>query len=87
MGYDNKYGKVTTEFGTIGEDEPVVVFRARDLFLPETLTFYHHRCWQGKSPDKHLKLIQDTMDKVDDWQNANLDKVQVPQSKDYEPRK
>ena len=30
MGIDAKYGRVTTERGDIGEDEPVVVFRAQD---------------------------------------------------------
>lgn len=35
MAVDRKYGRVTLERGTIGEDEPVVVFRAQDKMLPE----------------------------------------------------
>ncbi len=50
MAIDNKYGKVTLEHGTIGEDEPVVVFRATDSFLPKLLAYYHSFCLRGGSP-------------------------------------
>jgi hypothetical protein len=33
---DRKYGRVTTERGTIGEDEPVIVFRAQSSSWPAT---------------------------------------------------
>jgi hypothetical protein len=86
MAIDNKYGRITTEFGSIGEDEPVVIFRARDVILPEVLAFYHHKCWQVQSPDKHLNLVRNSMDQVIDWQKANPKEVQVPRSADYKPR-
>ncbi|HEY5484425.1 MAG TPA: hypothetical protein VIK31_11555 [Propionibacteriaceae bacterium] len=35
--HDSTYGKVTTEHGTIGADEPVIVFRAKDKLLPALL--------------------------------------------------
>lgn len=37
MAIDLKYGRVTLENADIGEDEPVVVFRARDALLPKVL--------------------------------------------------
>jgi hypothetical protein len=38
MAVDKKYGRVTLENGSIGEDEPVVVFRAQDVVLPRLLS-------------------------------------------------
>lgn len=86
MAIDNKYGRVTTEFGTIGEDEPIVIFRARDVLLPEVLAFYHHKCWQAQSPDKHLNLVRNSLDQIIDWQKANPGEVRVPTSTDYQPK-
>lgn len=82
MALDRKYGKVTTERGAIGEDEPVVVFRARDKLLPSVLAHYMTLCVNSGSPNKHLKLVQDTMLDVMDWQEEN--ETQVPRSDSYE---
>jgi len=46
MGYDGKYGKVTTEHGNIPDDEPVIVFRGRDKIIPAMLRFYLEM-WSG----------------------------------------
>ena len=86
MAIDTKYGKVTTEFGNIEEDEPVVVFRARDVLLPDVLSFYLYECNERGSSKKHLDLIRETENKVNDWQQANTDKVRVPQSASYKPK-
>jgi len=86
MAIDNKYGKITTEFGNIGEDEPVVLFRARDVLLPDVMAYYLHKCAERGSPKKHLDLIRSTEGIVGAWQEANPDKVQVPQSADYQPK-
>lgn len=40
-GVDAKYGEITTEYGAIGEDEPVFVLRAQDVLAHETLVHYH----------------------------------------------
>lgn len=86
MAIDNKYGRVTTEFGTIGEDEPVVVFRATDVLLPDVLSYYLYKCADRGSPKKHLDLIRDTEGVVGEWQKLNPSKVHVPQSADYKPK-
>jgi hypothetical protein len=57
MAIDTKYGRVTTERGTIGEDEPVVVFRAQDELLPKVLAYYHQLCLEEGSPRHHLDGI------------------------------
>jgi hypothetical protein len=75
MGYDRKYGKVTTEFGNIGDDEPVVVFRARDKLLPKVLAYYHLFCIKEGSPKRHLNIIMNTLELVKNWQALNQTKT------------
>lgn len=78
MAIENKYGRVTTERGNIGEDEPVVVFRAQDILLPELMLWYKDRCrWKG-SPQEHLDRITDTWRKIVDWQAAHPTITKVP---------
>ena len=71
MARDLKYGKFTTEFGTIGEDEPVFVFRARDKLLPKVLAYYHLFCMKEGSGRDHLSLILDAKSLVDHWQREH----------------
>lgn len=78
MGYDRKYGKVTTEFGNIPDDEPVIVFRARDKLLPKVLAYYHMFCIKEGSPRRHLNIIMNTLELVKYWQATN--KTKIPDS-------
>lgn len=78
MAIDGKYGRVTLENGTIGEDEPVVVFRAQDAMLPRLLDIYRFLCEIAGSPSRHLQLIRETTQTVKGWQAQN--KTQVPRS-------
>lgn len=80
MGIDSKYGRVTTEFGSIGDDEPVVVFRARDRVLPKLLAYYHLFCLRSDSPKRHLDLILKTRETVMNWQKNNDREVKIPDS-------
>lgn len=75
MGVDGKYGRVTLEHGTIGEHEPVVVFRAQDQLLPLVLQAYRELCVKAGSPQRHLDLIDRTVDEVLVWQAQNPFKV------------
>jgi hypothetical protein len=63
MGYDAKYGTVTTDHGDIPEDEPVIVFRARDTFTPGVLQGYLDMCAAGGSPQRHLDLIRSALER------------------------
>lgn len=80
MGFDRKYGKVTTEHGDIPDDEPVVVFRARDVQTPSVLRQYLHFCGEGGSPQRHLTLIEESITLFEKWQENNPDKVKIPDS-------
>jgi hypothetical protein len=78
MAIDGKYGRVTLEHGTVGEDEPVVVFRAQDRLLPKLLAYYRLFCWKAGSPSRHLSIIDSTLDTVQRWQEEHH--TQVPNS-------
>lgn len=80
MGYDGKYGTVTTEFGDIPDDEPVIVFRARDKITLSLIKWYRYRCVQSGSPDRHLGIIDATAERFRNWQEANPGKVRYPDS-------
>lgn len=75
MGIDSKYGRVSTERGTIGTDEPVVVFRAQDELLPLLLMDYYNLCEEAGSPKHHLSAILDALTAVHTWQKDNTTKV------------
>lgn len=75
MAIDLKYGRVTLERGTIGDDEPVVVFRAKDILLPRVLADYELLCEGRGSPAGHLEAIQEAKRTVLEWQFANGAKV------------
>jgi hypothetical protein len=81
MAIDLKYGRVHLEHGTIGENEPVVVFRAQDVTLPLVLEAYKRICAEQGSPEHHLKAIDDATVHVTSWQLTNH--TQVPQSAGY----
>lgn len=78
MAIDRKYGRVQMERGTIDDDEPVVVFRARDKFLPDVLALYFEMCRNAGSHEKHLEGIRISLDDVVEWQETHA--TQVPQS-------
>ncbi|MGW4127935.1 hypothetical protein [Amycolatopsis japonica] len=78
MAIDTKYGRVTLENGTIGEDEPVFVLRAQDALTPEVLAEYRRLCAVAGSPAKHLEGIDAAAHAVIEWQQGHH--TQVPQS-------
>jgi len=78
MAIDPKYGKVTLEHGSIGEDEPVIVFRATDKLLPKVLAYYHMFCIREGSARRHLNIILNARDIVVEWQRKH--ETRVPNS-------
>lgn len=84
MAKDLKYGNVTLERGTIGEDEPVVVFRAQDSLLPELLENYIHMCKREGSPERHINKIIAAQSFVQEWQENNS--VKIPTSDPHLPK-
>lgn len=84
MGFDGKYGRVTTEFGDIPDSEPVLVFRAQDKLLPDVLLRYYDLAISAGSPLKHLELIEDSRERVLAWQRENFTKVPTSERHDYD---
>jgi hypothetical protein len=79
---DNKYGRVMTEHGNIGEDEPVFVFRAQDNLLSEILRYYTQLCWESGCPSNHLDSIDASVERIKAWQASNY--TQTPESANYD---
>lgn len=75
MAIDQKYGKVTLENSTIGDTEPVVVFRAKDKLLPKLLSYYVLFCLKEKSNKEHIDLVISTKDLVEKWQEQHGSKT------------
>ena len=85
MGYDSKYGLVTTEHGDIPADEQVVVFRARDLGILSAVEGYarwaqEHR---GVVSKEHRELINKTLRELRNWQELHKDRLRWPSSTGY----
>lgn len=80
MGRDGKYGRVTTEHGDIPDDEPVIVFRARDEHTRAVLAHYLKLCDQGGSTMRHLRLVAEALAVFTRWQEKNPEKMRTPNS-------
>lgn len=86
MGADGKYGRVTTEHGTIPDDEPVIVFRARDRLTPEVIEHYAQLCGQAGSPDFHVSRVLSAARSFRQWQQEHPDQVRTPDSAAHQQR-
>jgi hypothetical protein len=79
---DTKYqtsGDITRLDGTpIPEDEPLILFRGRDrLVLPMLEHYLQLRLKAGTSKDR-LRLLQQQMGVIKEWQQKNIDRTQIP---------
>ena len=75
MAIDLKYGYVTTENGEIGDDEPVIVFRAQDTLTPFVIENYRQMAQEAGSPQRHLDGIEAVFQQFIAWQARNPTKV------------
>jgi hypothetical protein len=78
MAIDRKYGRVTLERGTVGDDEPVVVFRAQDRLLPAVLDVYLVLGDMTGCDINHLDAIDEARQFVENWQGDHPDDVKIP---------
>jgi hypothetical protein len=78
MAWDSKFGRVTTERGTLGEDERVVIFRSKDVLLPDLLVAYHALAMSRGAGMEHMKVIAHLHQDIVEWQQQNPDKVKIP---------
>lgn len=82
MAAEGKYGRITTEFGDIPEDEPVFLLRGRDAATVAAIQSYEAVCVALGSPQRHLNGVQEARERIRMWQQENRSRVRVPQSKD-----
>lgn len=77
MAIDIKYGHVHLEHtpDSMRDDEPVVVFRARDVALPGLLEDYIVACTAVGSPQAHVEQVRTARETVLNWQRLHGSKV------------
>lgn len=71
MGFDTKFGSVEFEHGSIGEDEPVFVLRAKDKFALGTISDYTQRVHAAlQNGDINQEQAHDLLEQVGQAQEA-----------------
>lgn len=79
---DGKYktdGNITKLNGTpIPDDEPLVLFRAKDKLLPQLLEDYKKLCQDAGCQPQQVETLGPLIQVTKDWQAANPDKVKLP---------
>lgn len=71
MGRETKYGRVTFERGTIGEDEPVFVLRGQDPYGPDAIRAYALICQDHGCAPEHVAAVREAADEMDAWQREH----------------
>jgi hypothetical protein len=84
MAYESKYGRITTERGSLGEDEPAFLIRAQDRLACPAVSAYHELCKRAGSPQEHLDGIERAYTAIADWQEAHPYLVHTPDSASHE---
>lgn len=82
MNSDGKFNveKIEGVGDPLYDDEPVFVFRGRDVAAIDALNYYRECCVRYGSPDKHLAGVMDQTRIFLEWQRNNPDKTHVPGS-------
>jgi hypothetical protein len=83
MPKDRKYGEAILEFGDIPEDEPIFIFRGRDMLLPDVLKSYSTLAVGVNAPQQHLDQILESYKQIKQWQDENPDRVRRPDSQSF----
>ena len=72
---DGKYGKVFTERGHFEDNEPLFIFRGRDMFTPDVLACYFDLCAHHGATVEHLDSIKKQAEYIAKWQEENGSKL------------
>ena len=78
MGFDGKYGEVTTELKDIPADEPVFLFRAQDTLAVLALDEYLEELNRNDRPESLCDAVGEAIERFLKWQGANPDRVKQP---------
>lgn len=69
---DGKFDVDTHEgFTPLADDEPVFVFRAKDVFMPQILGRYASLCVEGGASPEHIEAIENHKAAAIAWQEKN----------------
>ena len=71
MAHNHKYGRITTEKGTIAEDEPVFIIRARDPLAQAMINSYLNKRTSAGAPAEIKDDLVVALKEVAAWQEAN----------------
>jgi len=72
-------GDITKLDGTpIPEDEPLILFRAKDNLLVDTLEYYQELSRKSGSPAEQVESLSAYIDKIKSWQADHRDRLDVP---------
>jgi len=71
------YNRIQDPAGLIGDDEPVFLLRAKDLFAPDTLRFWARMVQESNTDGSHeLALsVNNFADFMNEWQKKNGFKI------------
>lgn len=73
MAIERKYGNLN--ISKIGEDEPVIVFRAQDILSIPILNHYVKLCYDNGCTKEHIGNIEVTIMQFNRWQETNKTKL------------
>jgi len=77
VGFDGKYGQVTTERKIIPADEPVIVLRAQDRLATHAIGAYLKLAREAGCGDDHITAILTTQERFETWQATHQDQVKL----------
>lgn len=79
---DSKYkvdGNITKLDGTpIPDDEPIILFRAKDKLTPQLLEAYKKMCLDSGCLPQQIETLSPLIERFKSWQAANPGKVKLP---------
>lgn len=78
MGFDRKFGVVTTERGAVPRDEPVFVIRGKDAAAPLALMAYADAADRVGADPALGAGVRDHAKRIAEWQRENRELVAVP---------
>lgn len=78
MAYDEKFGTITLEKGSVGDDEPVFLLRAADALAVQTIEHYAELCSARDCQSAHIAGVMNSRQRVVEWQDAHAEKVHLP---------
>lgn len=78
MAYDWKYGRVSTERGTIEHDEPVFVIRGRDLAAPDAIDAYAEAAAKNGAGVDITDVCHERADAIREWQRDHPEVLKIP---------